>query len=238
MAIEEPLDYERLEEYLSALAYSSRLEMLNLLRAPKALQDIRLAPRRLRPGETTDRAVARQTVQAHLDKLMEVGLVVAREAPDRRGKEFVVNPQRLFQVLEELRKVGAVSAAAPAPRDTTVDLDALAAGAQEKGPRLLLVHGLIEGKTFRLRAEDLAPGRGWVIGRKPGLPVSLEYDPYVSSENAEIVVEGTDYHLLDLRSSKNGTWLNWRRLDKDERPRLASGDLVGVGRSVMVFRRE
>ena len=238
MAFAEPLDYEKLEEYLSALAYSSRLELLHILRSPRGVQDIRVAPRRLRAGENPERAVARQTIQGHLDKLMDIGVVLSREAPDKRGREYLVNPQRLYQIMEELRKVGTATADAPMPHDGTVDLGASRPKSPPPGPRLLLVHGLHEGKAFPLRAEDLSEGRGWVIGRKEGLPVSLDYDPYVSSENAEVVQEGRDFRLLDLRSSKNGTHLNWRRLERDERPVLASGDVVGVGRSLLVFRRE
>lgn len=235
----EPLDYDRLEEYLSALAYGSRLELLNILRFPRNVQDIRLAPRQVRPGENPDRPVSRQTIQGHLDKMVDIGLVVRREAADRRGKEYLVNPQKLYQIFEELRKVGAVTADAPVPHeDGTVDLTVVRAERPQTGPRFVLVHGLHEGRTFPLRREGLRDGRGWVIGRREGLQVSLDYDPYVSGENAEVVQDGKDFVLIDLRSSKNGTHLNWRRLEKDERPPLRSGDVVGVGRSLLVFRAE
>lgn len=238
MALGDSLDFERLEEYLSALAYGSRLELLSILRVPRAVQDIRVAPRRLRAGENPERAVARQTIQGHLDKLLDIGVVLCRETPDKRGKEYLVNPQKLYQILEELRKVGTATADAPVPRDETVDLAASRAAPQPSGPRFLLVHGLHEGKAFPLRKEDLGEGRGWVIGRREGLPVSLDYDPYVSSENAEVVPTGAGFALRDLRGSKNGTHLNWRRLGGDERPLLVSGDVVGVGRSLLVFRKD
>ena len=233
----EPLDYEMLEECLRALAYTSRLELLTLLRTPRALADLKLAPRRSGPVGLADRPSARQTVQAHLDKLIEIGVVQSRDRDEGRGKEFVVNPQRIFQVLEEMRKVATVTIGAPAARLDTVDLGATAPPALEEGPKLMLVHGLLEGKVFPLRRADLhAPGRGWVIGRKAGLHVSLEYDPYVSTENAEIVPTSGGYELLDLRSSKNGTTLNWRRIGKDERVTLTPGDVLGIGRSALVFR--
>jgi DNA-binding transcriptional ArsR family regulator len=238
MASGEPVDYDKLEEFLRALAYSSRLELLSLLRSPRALQDIRIAPRQVKAGETGDRAVARQTVQAHLDKLVEVGVVVARDREEGRGKEYVVSPQRMYQVLEEFRKVVTVTTGAPVPRLDTVDLGASKPAKMEEGPKLLLVHGLHEGKVFPLRRTDLRDdGRGWVIGRKAGLHVSLDYDPYISVENSEIVARDGAHSLMDLRSSKNGTWLNWRRLDKDERVPLTPGDVIGVGRSTLVFRR-
>lgn len=235
----EPVDYEKLEEFLRALAYSSRLELLSLLRSPHALQDIRVTPRRLRAGESTDRASARQTVQTHLDKLVEIGVVLSRDRDEGRGKEYVVNPQRIFQVLEEMRKVATFTTGAPVPRLDTVDMAYAKPTKMEDGPKLMLVHGLHEGKVFPLRRTDLREdGRGWTIGRKAGLAVSLDYDPYISVENSEIVLTAGAHTLLDLRTSKNGTWLNWRRLERDERVLLTPGDVIGVGRSALVFRRE
>ena len=240
MADGEPVDYERLEETLRALAYSSRLELLNMLRAPRPVQDLRLAPRQVRPGDNPDRAISRQAIQAHLDKLVEIGLVAARdrEQEGARGKEYVVNTQRVYQFLEELRKIATIAPTTPLPREDTIEVRAARADQVEEGPHLLLVHGLAEGKVFPLRRTDLRDGRGWVIGRKAGLHVSLDYDPFVSVENAEVVVGPQGYTLLDLRSSKNGTWVNFRRLDKEERVRLRPGDVIGVGRSFLVFRTE
>lgn len=237
MGVGEPVDYDKLEESLRALAYSSRLELLSILRSPRALQDIRVQPRQLKPGESPDRAVARQTIQAHLDKLVEIGVVIARDREEGRGKEYVVNPQRMFQVLEEMRKVATITTGAPVPRLDTVDLAGARTPKMAEGPKVLLVHGLLEGKVFPLRRADLRDdGRGWVIGRKPGLQVSLDYDPYISVENSEILARDGGFQLLDLRTSKNGTWLNWERLDKDEKVPLATGDVIGVGRSTLVFR--
>ncbi len=88
-----------------------------------------------------------------------------------------------------------------------------------------------------LRRDDLGSGRGWAVGRKPGLPVSLEYDPYVSLVNSEVLPVGDRYLLADLGSSKNGTWLNWRPVGAEPVP-LTQGDVIGVGRSLLVFRRD
>lgn len=237
----EPVDYDTLEEFLRALAYSSRLELVSLLRQPRTLREIRLAPRQVRPGENPERTVSRQTLRAHLDKLMEVDLVIARDAQDsdKRGKEYAVNPQRFYQVLEEFRKVGTLTAGAPIGREATVDVGDAAGPAMEPGPKLMVVQGLLDGEVFPLRQRDLRDDRGWIIGRKSGIHVSLSYDPYVSLENTEILPDGEGgFELMDLRSSKNGTWLNWRRLDKGSRLRLTPGDVIGVGRSSLVFRGE
>ena len=233
------LDFEQLGAWLRALGNGPRLELLHILRLPHALADIHLEPGQNRPGENPGRAMARQSVLEHLDKLQEIGVVVSREPEGgRRGKEFLVNPQRLYQILEEFRRVGTITLGAPVGRDATVGAQEARPLVMEPGPKLVLTHGLLEGRAFHLRRRDLREGRGWVIGRKPGLHVSLEYDPFVSLENAEIVPEGNGLALLDLRSSRNGTWLNWRRLNPDEHAGLRPGDVIGVGRSLLVFRSD
>ncbi|HEV8361167.1 MAG TPA: FHA domain-containing protein [Candidatus Thermoplasmatota archaeon] len=237
MGSAEALDFEKLEDYFLALANSNRLELLHKLRFPHALQEIRLAPRQVRPGQNPDRPSARQTVQTHLDKLIEIGVVIEHEGPGGQSrKQYVVNGQRLYQVMEEFRKVGTIVQGALAGRDATVELGDVRPGAMEAGPKLVLVHGLIEGKPFMLRRSELRGNRGWIIGRKAGLHVSLDYDPYVSLENSEVLPDGDAFVLVDLRSSRNGTMLNWRTLEPDERATLQPGDVIGVGRSLLVFR--
>lgn len=233
------VDLELLEDYLKALSSASRLELLQILRFPRALQEIKLAPRQHRPGDNPDRPASRQAIQVHIDKLLEIGVLLEETLPGPAGrKEYVVNGPTLYRIMEEFRKIGTVAVGATGGRDETVEAQAPRALPALDGPTLVLAHGLLEGKAFPLRRVDLKPGRGFVIGRKPGLHVSLEYDPYVSLENSEVVLAGNDYTLLDLRSSKNGTWLNWRRLGPDERAVLKPGDVIGVGRSLLVFRLE
>ena len=229
-------DFERLEDYFRALSYATRLELLHLLRFPRAIADIRIAPRQVRAGENAERPVARQTVQAHLDQLVEIGVVVAQEpATPRAPREYVVNHQRLYQILEEFRAVGTMlSVGAPAFDDATADLERREEGALPPGPKLVLAHGLREGKSFLLRRE----ASRWIIGRRLGVDVCLEYDPYVSLENAEVARQDGALLLRDLHSSKNGTWLNWRRLAEGEQRAIRPGDIVGVGRSLLVYMPE
>lgn len=230
------VDYDKLEEYFRALSYSTRIELLHILRFPMALQDIRLRPRQVRPGQNPERPAARQTIQEHLDRLIEIGVVVPEESGKGR-KLFKVNGAKLYQITEEFRQVGAIMADSIVGRDATVGVGGAEALEQEPGPKLVLVHGMLEGKAFPLQRADLSGKRGWVLGRKAGLHVSLEYDPFVSLENSEIIPDGNDYLLVDLRSSRNGTFLNWRRLGPDVRAPLQPGHVIGIGRSLLVFQR-
>lgn len=236
------VEYERLESYLKTLAYASRLELLAALRTPKTLDEIHLTPGASQAGENPDRPISRQAVQNHLDKLHEAGLVRVGET-DRKGKraihEYTLDQARLFAVCEELRKVSALEPTVALDPNATEGLpESRGAASWETGAKLVLVHGVHEGRAFALKPSLTHPGRGWVIGRTADAAIALEYDPFVSLENAEVVQVGRQHRLLDLRSSRNGTFLNWRRLPVGGEATLRSGDVIGVGRSLLVFRED
>lgn len=234
MAPRDSIDYDLLEGYLRALAHGRRLELLNILQVPHALADIRITPGKNRAGDRPERVVSRQAIQGHLETLQEIGVVVATEG-EGRSKQYVVDPQRVFQVLEELRRVGTITAGAFVSRDATVVGDAARGPTQEAGPKLVLVHGFVEGKVFPLKGNDSKDAGPWVIGRKPGVHVCLDYDPFVSLVNSEVLRVGRDYQLRDLGISRNGTWLNWRRVGP-EPATLRPGDVIGVGRSLLAYQ--
>ena len=229
-------DYHGLVRYLEALAFPSRLEILHRLRIPHALSDIRVSAARSRAGEREERVLSRQAVRQHLDKLVDLGLVVQRQEGGAGRFEYVANSQRLYEITEEFRLVGSMFAGTPVGRDATISLGSETAPIEMDGPHLVIVHGFREGKAFPLHYKDLDGGRGWIVGREEGLHVSLDYDPFVSMQNSEILPGDDGFHLLDLRTSRNGTRLNWRTLKADERAELRSGDIISVGRSALVFR--
>lgn len=235
------IEFEKLESYLKTLAYASRLELLSLLRAPKTLDEIHLQPGASQAGENPDRPISRQAVQNHLDKLQEAGLIRVGTT-ERKGKravyEYTLDHARLFAVAEELRKVSALEPTVALDPNATEGLPDAREASWESGPKLVLVHGVHEGRAFALKPSKTRPGRGWVIGRGTDCAVNLEYDPYVSVENSEIIAVGKQFRLLDLRSSKNGTFLNWRRLAVGGEAALRTGDVLGVGRSLLLFRED
>lgn len=232
------LDLDRLETYLKALAYSARLELLLHLRQPRTMDEIHLTAGTEQPG-TPGRVLTRQAIQNHLDQLVEVGLVRVgiTQRKGRRGiHEYTLDLPRLFALTEELRKVTMLPPERPIDPFATQGLSAEVQPTWEDGAKLVLVHGIGEGSAFALLTKALAPPRGWVVGRAPDAAVRLEYDPFVSSENAEILREGKGYRLLDLRSARNGTHVNWRVLPRGSEVPLRDGDVIGVGRTLLVFR--
>lgn len=229
----ETIDFDRLSLYLKSLANPNRLELLWVLRNPAAASDIHLTPKRKDEGLSPARAISRQSVMEHLDSLEEVGVVERVADEEGKGQLRVVSQARLFAVIEELR---ALTAIRPSVR---VDVDATLASPDgprpewPRGPKLVLASGPWEGRAFALQ------GAGpWGIGRSRAQEVSLSYDPYVSSEHARVFAHDGRLALEELSGARNACRVNFVALSKGERRALRPGDVVGVGRSLLVYQSE
>ena len=244
MLREDAIDAEALEKNLKVLAVANRIELLTLLRTPHALDDIDLSPGSSQAGARPERTITRQAVRGHLEKLIEAGLVRVRVG-DRKGEkgrravqEYYVDHARLFAVVDELRKLSLIESRVEADPYATSLLGQSGIVVWPDGLKVVVVRGTHEGKAISLKHAALEPPRGWIVGRAPRCAVRLEYDPYVSNENSEIIPEGSGFRLLDLRSARNGTHLNWQRLPVGGEAKLRSGDIIGVGRSLLLFRQD
>lgn len=228
-----PVDYDSLADFLSALAYPVRLELLDRLRFPHALGEIKLAPRR---GGGAASTASRQAIHTHLGKLVDADLVRVEPAPEggRSLQRYVVNPPKLYALVEELRRLSVMQAGGSGAGDATGTLVEAARAETQRGPRLTLVHGVYEGKVFRLDAQT-ARDAVWTIGRRRGLPVGLDYDPFVSLEHAVLSQRAGQFAVTDLPGSKNGTFVNWQQLAKGGTRPLKAGDIIGIGRSRLCF---
>lgn len=104
--------------------------------------------------------------------------------------------------------------------------DAVSAASDAIGDagRYLVFHDAGEVRTVAM------PGDCMRIGRSLSAHLRFE-DPTVSRRHALIVRRGEDVVLLDDRS-RNGTWLNDRRVSEAT---LADGDVIAVGRVRMRF---
>jgi hypothetical protein len=98
---------------------------------------------------------------------------------------------------------------------------------EEEAPRayLVVVEGEERGASFPLE------GTVTLVGRLPECDVRLR-DRGVSRRHLQISRIGPDFVLADLGST-NGTYVNGRRV---RTARLAPGDTVRVGRTVLEFR--
>lgn len=214
---------------LKALANVNRLRLLQALQEPKAYADLNLPPSREDAWGSGARAISRQAIRPHLKALMDIGVVTS--APDAGGvTRYLVDHAKLFGVVEHLRRVADVHPTVElhAP---TADLVGRAAAPDVVGPQLALVRGVGEGRAFALRGAT-----AWTIGRSRSAAICLDYDPYVSAEHARVLVRDGRFILKDLPSNRNGTMLTWRPLAAGKAAPLKSGDVVGVGMSLLVMR--
>lgn len=85
-------------------------------------------------------------------------------------------------------------------------------------PKLHILSGVLEGKTFDLIEERITVGRGM------DNMIRLE-DGTVSHHHALLILEGNDYTIRDLNST-NGTRVNGLRVVESK---LHNGDLLRLG---------
>ncbi|HWK25810.1 MAG TPA: FHA domain-containing protein [Solirubrobacter sp.] len=73
------------------------------------------------------------------------------------------------------------------------------------------------------------------IGRRVEADISLPWDPEASRLHAELALRAGEWTIADDGWSQNGTWVNGLRLAG--RRRLADGDLVKIGRTILAFHQ-
>lgn len=225
--------------FFKILANESRLSLLSTLRTPKTVDELLLSPSEARGEDRSEGPISRQAVQRHLDVLLDAGLVKresSRRGVGRSGYAYVLDHTRVFAIVEEIRALTAYQSTMSADLVQTQSGPTSPRDMWEAGPKLVLVHGVREGQAFPLRGSDLRDGRGWIIGRSASAHAALAYDPFVSSEHTEIIRSTNGYTILALPSARNGTSLNWQQLPRGGHMPLQTGDIIMVGRSLLLFR--
>lgn len=228
--MEKPLDDEERElaAALGALSNATRLAILRRLREPRGIGDIEVG------GQAAPRLLARQSVREHLDRLLEAGFVAAVPSTSdmRSPVHYVVNHQAIFALSEEVRGLARLR---PAVETSNATVDGrVEARRRVEGPRLVVVKGLDEGAAFPLSPPPSPPE--WVLGRKRGVGIPLDFDPFISAENSLIRLVDGVHVLEDLPHSRNGTTLNFEPLARRDGVPLAHGDVIGLGRTLLVYR--
>ena len=86
----------------------------------------------------------------------------------------------------------------------------------------------------RQRIFELSDGADAItVGRRCEADISLPWDPEASRLHAELSLRAGEWTICDDGWSQNGTWVNGLRLAG--RRRLADGDLVKIGRTILGF---
>ncbi len=116
----------------------------------------------------------------------------------------------------------------PLARDLTdEELEARKAAALRGDPFLVFRDGEGAQQIVSLRAGSVT------LGRRHEADVSMPWDPEMSRLHAELERRAGEWTICDDGFSQNGTWVNGLRLAG--RRRLADGDLLKVGRTLMTF---
>jgi DNA-binding CsgD family transcriptional regulator len=110
------------------------------------------------------------------------------------------------------------------PRELAQRLDA------ERRGIPLLVH--LDGEG-RQRIVELGERASLSIGRSPSSDVPLGWDHEVSRLHAVLAREGGEWTIADDGLSRNGSFVNGRRLRG--RHRLRDGDAIKIGGTLLVF---
>ncbi len=219
-------NYEGLADNLKVLGNPKRLRLLHFLTHPHYLEEI-----------ASELKMARQTAQEHVEQLVEIGVLERVRGRTERGPvtNYVVVPQRLFAIYEEVGKLGVLQpeldGASPLRALTTPLQTGAAQPRIQDVPRLSIVHGMRIGQTTGLT------GNGpWLLGREAHAAVCLDYDPFVSMRHAEVRRVPGGFELADLYSS-NGSFVEWARVPRGGAQKLDNGSVMRLGRTLLVFRR-
>lgn len=207
-------DLHRLASHLGLFADASTLALLQSLGRGKTAEEM-----------ARESGVALGEAERRLAPLVDAGFVALGD-----GRYRLV-PERMFAVHEGLYRL----ASQPPAREEELPTSLLprppsdiASRAPE--PRLLVLNGPHLGQSLPLL--ERARSR---VGREKACDLRLEFDPYVSGEHAEIVREGNRTAVVDL-FSHNGTYVNWVRVSPGSTQSLKPGDVIGLGRSLLVFQ--
>jgi pSer/pThr/pTyr-binding forkhead associated (FHA) protein len=124
-----------------------------------------------------------------------------------------------------------VEALPPALRFVTPQEVAQRSRAERRGmPFLLHLDG--EGRQRIVELDPLTASLS--IGRGPASDLALPWDTEVSRAHARLERVGDEWTLADEGLSRNGSFVNGRRVHG--RRRLCDGDSITVGHTLLVFR--
>lgn len=224
------LDFEALARDLRPLGSPTRVRLLNLLTVPRYLEEI-----------ASFLKINRYAAKKHMDQLVKTGLVTKTPTQRTQGLvvEYRVVPQKLFELFDSMRALGTLRPALGGTEVARVDRTKFSAPAKARTaadaltPRFVVVYGVDLGTIVPL--ESTKGASAWTIGRDAGCDMRLEADPFASARHARIERQGGAYTLTDLYST-NGTFLEWERLAPGQPRPLDNGHVVGVGKTLLLFR--
>ncbi len=225
------IDYASLARDLRPLASETRLRLLNFLTTPHYLEEV-----------SSFLGVNRFAAKKHLDQLVEAG--VASKSPAKRDvgvvMEYAIVPERLFEVFDAMRGLGTLKPvrgemdpAARATRTKASDDAGPALRGAALDARFVVMYGIDVGTVIPVEVRE--GGLPLVIGRDAECAVRLRSDPFASGRHAHLERRSGRRVVVDLYS-KNGTLLDWERLTPGEARPIENGQVLSVGKTLLLFR--
>ena len=228
------LDFmKELSEYLDVLGSGTRLKILKFIE--KEPKDIRAISSKIN--------TARENTKKHLDKLLSVGVVkkeMGRGEPTVKGIHPVWKYSSVPGGLEViLRSLGIFSNVKFEMSDKIAEVrDKISEEFISNLPVIRVLGGADDEKRFPIKNDKVRIGR--IDPEKMD-----KYDPEndavlsedyravtrVSKPHAELTLEESGWFVKDY-GSRNGTYINDKKLDEREKKKLANGDIIGLAKGL------
>lgn len=223
------IDFEAFARDVAPLGNPTRVRLLNYLTLPRYLEEI-----------ASFLVMNRNAARKHVEELLRAGFVAKAAAQRETGLvvEYRLVSEKLFELFDTMRAVGTLRPIEPGGNAPTVRTKQVEATARRPGggsdePRLVVVYGVNLGAAVPLAGKrDGAP---WVLGREPDCDVRLASDPFASGRHAQVECREGGFLATDLYS-KNGTMVDWERIPPGQPVPLENGQIVGVGKTLFLFR--
>lgn len=227
--MEDPGGTSELAKAMALLAHPVRLSLLNQLRYPRTVAQLNARTPSKYGEARAERSVSRQAIRQHLAKLVEGGLV---RTVGERNPTYVVDQPKTYALAQHLLLLSSQFEADVVEPGTTMVWQSKGKGRHAAtGPRLILVHGAYEGRTYALDGKK----EHWTIGRSSSQDLALDYDPFVSREHAAVTGTRGHHVLHDLGTNPERLQVNGVSVDAGGHTRLQHGDIIRIGRSVLVY---
>lgn len=230
------LEVDHLAGRFKALAFPTRLKILEDLKEPRSIGDLHVTT----TEDGRERPLTREGVRHHVIQLVDAGLVKAASAEPlaRNMMAYQVRPAGLFHLSETLvHMANPTTKRPPNPTDAPawVRTEKRTTRVDSPWPKLAIVNGVGRGDVCELEPRGSEPPMGWVIGSDDDCDIVLPYDESVSERHAEVSPSEDGLELVDYRTS-GPTYLNWRPVERGQREALSPGDVLGVGSTLLVLQ--
>ncbi len=206
---------EGLSTWLQPLSNPVRLQLLAFLRQPHYLEEI-----------ASHLRMSHQAARKHVNQLKQAGLVRPSARSDTSIVEYTIDTTGLLRFNREMEGLCSLLHDDPGALGRTPSPPRL------ERPCLTIVRGHPTGAHIPLRN-----GHPVTIGRDPASAVAITHDPQVDLRHAELRSDPDGWSVMDL-ASDHGTWHNWRPLPRGGQRPLQHGDVVGIGRTMLLFWSE